>query len=256
MIVTTDAVVLKSMKYRETSKIVALYTRRYGKLRVVAKGARRTKSKFGGSLEPMTHITAIFYRRENRDLHVLSQAEIRDGYLRIHSSLEKLSIGFAIVGLVDTAFHDEEENEPVFRLLTQTLYMLDGAKESSRNLRAAFEMRLVSLLGFQPDFKSCAECGSQQSLDGGKREIIFDLARGGLLCPRCERHGTTKVKVSRPSCRALETFLNSPLEAALQLNLTRAVEKEMSEVLSSFMRYHIGSDKLLKSEELLSRIVR
>ncbi|MFQ5797813.1 MAG: DNA repair protein RecO [Bacteroidota bacterium] len=256
MIVKSDAVVLKSMKYRETSKIVTLYTRRYGKLRVVAKGARQPKSKFGGSLESMTHITAIFYRRENRELHTLSQAEIRSGYFRIHSNLEKLSIGLAIVDLVSACFHDEEENESAFRLLAQTLQLLDVANENTRNVLFAFEARLVSLLGFQPNFKSCAVCRGQLSLDGGKREVIFDLARGGLLCARCEKDGTRKVKMSRAACRALEVFLNGPLDAVTQLTLTRTLEKEVNEVLSSFFRYHVGGVKLFRSEEMLSRIVQ
>ena len=255
MIVASDALVLKSMRYGETSKIVTLYTRRYGKLRVVAKGARQPKSKFGGSLEPITHISVIFYRKENRDLHTLSQAEIRSGYFRIHSNLEKLSIGLAIVDLVSAVFHGEEENESAFRLLTQSLQLLDTAKMSSRNVLLAFEMRLVSLLGFQPHFRSCSVCGSQLSLGEVKSGIIFDIARGGLLCVLCEKKGSRKVKVSRAACRALLIFLDSPLDEVTQITLGRTLEKEINEVLSTFMRYHLGGGNLFRSQETLSQIV-
>ncbi len=254
MIVTSDAVVLKMMKYRETSKIVTLYTRRYGKIRVVAKGALQPKSKFGGSLEPITFITVIFYKRENRDLHTLSQTEIRNGYFRIHSSLEKLSIGLAIVDLVNAVFHDEEENESAFRLLTQTFRLLDRATDGGWNLLYAFEMKLVSLLGFQPGFKSCAICGSQLPLDEIGSGVVFDLSRGGLLCPRCEVRGARKVKISRAACRGLGFLLNSPLEAVTELSLTRALKREVSEVLSSYLRYHVSGAKLFRSESTLSRI--
>ncbi len=256
MIVTSDAVVLKSMRYRETSKIVTLYTRRYGKTRVVAKGARQPKSKFGGSLEPITHIRAIFYRRENRDLHTLSQTEIRNGFFRTHSSLEKLSIGFAVVDLVNAIFHGEEENEPAFRLLIQTLQLLDGSTENYRNILFAFEVRLISLLGFRPDFKSCAVCGDRLSFDGGKSVAIFDFAAGGLLCTRCEERGTRKVKMSGPACRALEVFLNSPLDEVTQLKLNSAAGKEVHEVLGNYLRYHISGVRLFRSEEALLRMLQ
>lgn len=256
MIVTSDAVVLRSMKYRETSKIVTLYTRRYGKLRVVAKGARQPKSKFGGSLEPLTFITVVFYRKENRDLHTLSQTDIRNGFFRIHSNLNKLSVGLAIVDLVDAVFHDEEENEAAFRLLTQVLELVDDAKEPVRNILFAFETKLVSLLGFQPNFRSCGVCGSELSLDGSKGAVVFDLARGGTLCRRCEERGTRKVKMSWAACRALEDFLTHPLSEIAQGTLNRRLENEVGEILSSFLKYHVGGSRLFRAEDILSRIVR
>ena len=99
MIVSTEAVILKTMKYRDTSRIVTLYTRDFGRLSVIAKGARSRNNKFGASLEPLSHVSAVLYKNEHRDLHLLSKCEISTQFRRIPEDLERLSTAMAIIEL-------------------------------------------------------------------------------------------------------------------------------------------------------------
>ncbi len=101
MIVSTDAIVLRSMKYGETSKIVTLYSQKFGKIKVIAKGARGAKSRFGASLEPMTHSSVILYKKEERELNLLSKSEITKSFLKFGSSGDRLATGLAVVELVN-----------------------------------------------------------------------------------------------------------------------------------------------------------
>ena len=121
MIVSTDAIVLRSMKYGETSKIVTLYSKKFGKIRVMAKGARSAKSKFGASLEPMMHSSIILYKKEQRDLHLLSKSELSRPFLKFGGNGDRLAAGLALVELVNLVMHDEEENLPMFGLLVEAL---------------------------------------------------------------------------------------------------------------------------------------
>ncbi|MEP7219243.1 MAG: DNA repair protein RecO, partial [Bacteroidota bacterium] len=124
MIVKTDSIVLRTRKFRESSKIVTLYTREHGKMSVVARGVVRPKSKYGSALQPMAFLSTNVYRKEGRDLHNLSIAEPLERFNVLSSSLERLSAGMAIVEIVEAAMHDEDRNEPLFEALLAALRTL------------------------------------------------------------------------------------------------------------------------------------
>src|SRR3989304_672478 len=105
MIVSTDAIVLRSMKYGDTSKIVTLYSRKYGKIKVIAKGARSAKSKYGASLEPMTHSSIVIYKTEHRELHLLSKCEIASPFHKLNDDGDKMVVGLALVEIVNMVMH-------------------------------------------------------------------------------------------------------------------------------------------------------
>ena len=91
-IVKTEAVVLKSMKYRETSKIITFYTRDFGKVKAIAKGARQPKNKFGSSLEPMSYVLVVLYRKEHRDLQLISQCDLIKTFRHLSEDLDKMAV--------------------------------------------------------------------------------------------------------------------------------------------------------------------
>ena len=186
MIVRTEAVVLTSMKYRESSRILKLYTRSSGKVSVIAKGARQTKSKFGSALQPMAHVTAVLYWKVDRDLQLLTQCDIVVHFRHLGEDIERMSGGMAVVELVDAVSHAEEENVPLFELLVNTLGAMNNATKQPRNALYYFEVHLLDILGFRPNFSSCFHCGiplDERALGGQEGELRVGL--GGILCGRC-----------------------------------------------------------------------
>src|SRR3989304_285501 len=145
MLTKTDAVVLKSMKFRDTSKIVTFYTRRYGKLKGVAEGARETKSKFGASLEPMTLLSLVLYKKEHRDLQLISQADILHRHKSIHSDFDRMPVALSVIELLNRLTHEEEENALLYALVLETLDAIDRAPRNAVNVLFAFELRVCSL---------------------------------------------------------------------------------------------------------------
>ena len=107
MIVKTEAIVLSAMKFRDTSKIVRLYTREFGKVSVVAKGARDAKSKFRSALQPMSHVSAVIYKNDNRELQLLSQCDSITSFHHLTEDMEKMCAALSALELVDVVTHDE-----------------------------------------------------------------------------------------------------------------------------------------------------
>jgi len=180
-ILKTQGVVLKGWKLGETSKILSLYTRDHGKVKVVAKGARGQKSRFKGCLEPLTTVKAVYYDKRTRDLQLLSQCDCIDPHYRIIGDVQRTTLGLAAVELVDRAVVGEESYPGLFDLLADILSNLDRYDGFLEGLFWYFEMHFIGLMGYQPNWNSCLSCSGV--LGGGK--AYFQPQNGGLLCSRC-----------------------------------------------------------------------
>lgn len=273
MITKTDAVVLKSMKFRGTSKIVTFYTRRYGKLKGVAKGARETKSKFGAALEPMTLVGLVLYKKEHRDLQLISQSDIIRPYKKIHSEIERMSVALSVLELVNQLSHEEEENILLYTLLIETLDEIERASKNYLSLFYAFELRLSALFGFAPALKMCRACGRKLE-NFTNPEVVLQLSKGGILCPRCgeevvahpyekfftQPSGRTRIEgenlsISLQTLRILDRLLLAKLESISGLDYNKAIGNEVDATLRLYLRYHFEDLKPLKSLEILQKIV-
>jgi Recombination protein O N terminal/Recombination protein O C terminal len=148
LIVKTEAIVLKCINYRETSKIVTFYSKSHGKIRGIAKAVRSTKTRWGGVLQSMAYLNLFFYFKENKDLHLVSNAEYANAFKSIYGDYDKLQAGFKIIELVNRTTADHEPNDEVFNLLKFTLENLESATKNYSNLLFYFEFRLCELLGF------------------------------------------------------------------------------------------------------------
>ncbi|MFI5201637.1 MAG: DNA repair protein RecO [Candidatus Kapaibacterium sp.] len=184
MIVTSEAIILRARKQGETSKIVTLYTREYGKLAVIAKGAREMKSKFGGALEMFARSSVIFYKREKHDaLNLLSKAETLDSNAGILRSLKKMEAAMAIVELMLHAMHDEEANSELFDLLASAFHTIAQSEEDAAPLiQLRFYLEFAVKMGFEIDFNETREISPHLI------ELLQSLNRPSTLLAEREYH--------------------------------------------------------------------
>ncbi len=253
MIVSTDAIVLRSMKYRDTSKIVTLYSEKFGKISVIAKGARAARNKFGASLEPMTHSTVVIYKKEHRDLHLLSKSEIVQPFFKTHVEPDKLTVGLALVELVHLVMHDEEENLHMFALLADSLRALETSERHSLNILFAFELKLVQQLGFAPHFESCARCGTDVLHNDGVKFVHVILARGSVVCSNCiEGHDGAGIRITKGVVRSLAHFASAPIDNVSRLDLDVQQQDEILALLQTYLQYHVAGARTLRSLSLLN----
>lgn len=276
MIVKTEAIVLKSMNYRDTSKIVTFYTRSFGKLKGIAKGARQMRSKFGGALEPLSQVALVFYRKEQRELHLISQCDSVTTYKNIPTDLDRMSVALSVLELVNQLSHDEEANERLFSLIVDTLNAVENSAKNPINLFYAFELRCAAILGFSPDFGHCFSCGRSIHDAEADGSVILHLAKGSALCSECsaaERSRRTEVparprtlpgyspgsdesriRISLGTVKTLSYLLNAPLEAVTSLELGAAGGNEIDGTLRLYMRQHFEDLRPVKSLDMLRKI--
>ncbi|MCA1825186.1 MAG: DNA repair protein RecO, partial [Frankia sp.] len=176
-----EAVVLRTHKLGEADRIVTMLTRRHGKVRAVAKGVRRTRSKFGARLEPFTHVDVQNY--EGRELDIVTQAEILDAFPSAMTDYARYTAGTA---MLETAERFTEERESALRLyllLVAGLRALDGGAHDTSLVLDAFVLRALSVSGYEPALDSCARCGAAGP------HASFAVAAGGVVCRECRPAG-------------------------------------------------------------------
>jgi len=184
-ILKTTAVVLKTWKFGETSKIVSLLTKDFGKVRVMAKGARSPKSGFKGCLEPLTYIGIVFYDKKTRDLQLLSKTDLIDAHIRFIGDMPRTTLGFAAAELVDKAIAGNEPMASIFDLFVDVLSALNRSSGFLEGIFWFFESRLITLMGYKPTWDACISCGKSLGKHGG----YFQPDSGGLLCTDCGAGG-------------------------------------------------------------------
>lgn len=252
MIVSTDVIVLRSMKYGDTSKIVTLYSRKYGKIRVMAKGARTSKNKFGASLEPMVHSSVVMYKKEHRDLHLLSKCEIASPFLGLNDDGGKMAIGLAMIELVNMVMHDEEENQPMYTLLLESLRAVDESDKNPENIFFAFELRMAEIFGYGLNIQHCARCG--RSLLNEQATYIL-LASGSGVCSDCHKeHNVGGVKVSQEILQSLSRLSAAPIRSVSDEPTSRSMQSEMLALLQTYLKYHIEGVRTLRSLSLFTNV--
>ncbi len=175
------AVVVRTHKLGEADRIVVLLTAEHGKVRAVAKGVRKTKSRFGGRLEPLTHVNLLLYR--GRELDIVNQAETVDPTRPLMDDLDRLTQGLALLEVVDRLTPDREPVPDLYRMLVGALRTLGSQPSlpSSGLVVPAFFWKVLAAEGVRPELDRCVRCGQDEPL------VAFDLDEGGALCRSCRQ---------------------------------------------------------------------
>jgi DNA repair protein RecO (recombination protein O) len=175
-----DAVVLRSMRYGEADRILHLYTPDRGRLSAIAKGVRRSRSRFGGRLEPYFRLRLVLYQGRSELLTVTS-VETLDGHPRLREHSAALDGASRACDAVTRLFGDGEPHSGVYHLLAKQLALLDAQPARATLANAlAFRLKLLLAAGFAPQLAACASCGESEHLAG------FSGAAGGVVCSACE----------------------------------------------------------------------
>jgi DNA repair protein RecO (recombination protein O) len=220
-------VVLRTYKLRESDRIVVFHTAEHGKVRAVAKGVRKTKSKFGARLEPMSHVRLLLYR--GRELDIVSQAEAVEPLSPMLSSLDRASQGLAVIEAVDQLSLEREPNPQLYRMLVGVLRTI-ASTPSPLNV-AAFYWKLLANEGVRPELDRCVRCGEGEP---DVQFVAFDLNEGGVLCRSC-RSGQA---ISPGALDILREILGGQLVQALARDES-PLTHEVSSLATRALEYHI-----------------
>lgn len=228
--IRAEAVVLRHSDWGEADRILSLYTRQMGKVRAIAKGVRKMRSRKSGHLEPFTQVNLQLAR--GRDMFIVTQAEAINAYLGLRDDLVRVGYASYVVELLDRFTFDDDENPSLFHLLAETLKRLD--QESSLFLAVRYyEIRLLDLLGYRPHLFHCANCEN-----GIKAEAqYFSALQGGVLCPKCGPGAPEARPISMQALKYLRHFQRSSYAQASRARFSPDVNREMEQIMQYYLTY-------------------
>jgi DNA repair protein RecO (recombination protein O) len=245
----TEAIVLKSIKLGETSKIVTVYSRNSGIIKIIAKGSRSYKSRHWGCLEPLNYILLHYYEKPNRDLHFLSQVDIIQSFGEIRKDLNKTAFALAICEILIKTQYPAEASFVLFKEVTDTFLAINGTKFSPTNNFLGFQLRFIDLAGFNPDLQQCLNCHRIVE----NEDVYFNSAAGGILCGNCVLHETS-VFISARGLRYLNWLRKSSQAEISRYQIPDAILQESEKALLAFMNFHIEGLGKLNALDFMLRI--
>jgi DNA repair protein RecO (recombination protein O) len=232
----TEAVVLRSLRLGEADRIVHLYTQDRGRIGAVAKGIRKTKSRFGGRLEPLSHV-ALQLHQGSGELQTVTGVDLVRSHSAVREQPYRLSVGLIGAEAMLRLFTEQERNDRAFVALTRFLDALD--ETGARSARAAldplalsFQLKLLWVSGYLPHLTSCAECGADDTALVG-----YSPQAGGAVCRAC---GVGSLPLSPAGIGGIETLLREPLAAAQNSGLSERAARDALGVVTSSYEYHGG----------------
>jgi DNA repair protein RecO (recombination protein O) len=219
-----QGIVLRTVKLGEADRIVTVLTQGTGKIRAVAKGVRKTRSRFGARLDPFTHVDLLLYK--GRELDIVTQADIISSFREIRGDYVRFAAGEMILEAADRVAEDRERNTRMFMLLLGALRRLADARESDPGAVAdAYLLRLTALAGFLPSLTACAECG--------RTDVTrFSIQQGGMVCDGCRSGGT--IRVAEGTVPYLTGLLDD-VSSSSEDN----VRKEASNLVRAYLEFHL-----------------
>jgi DNA repair protein RecO (recombination protein O) len=232
----TEAVVLRSLRFGEADRVLHLYTRDRGRVGALAKGVRRTTSRFGGRLEPLSHVDLVLHQGSG-ELQTITGVDLLRAHRPAREDSYRLGVGFVALEAMLRLFPEQEANARAFEALTRFLDLLDettprpGEHSATDPLVLSFQLKLLWLSGYLPHLTSCAECGTEEALVG------YSPRAGGAVCANCSGDA---ISLSPAGLAGIETLLRSPLAAAAAAGLSPRAAREALSVIASSYEYHGG----------------
>ena len=231
-----SGVIVRTYKLGEADRILSVITENHGKVRAVAKGVRKTRSRYGGRLEPLRHLDLQFYKGRG-DLDIVTQAETRDHWPEIRNNLDRLGKALTIAEAVDQVAQDRQPNSELYRMLCgglATLHVADPAL-----MVPAFMLKVLALEGVAPALDECVIGGETSELE------FFDPGTGGVTCAAHQRGRP----ISSSALELMRATLGGALAKVLEVQQAPHTD-EVSSIVHRLWEFHV--ERRLRSTELLS----
>ncbi|MDD5633978.1 MAG: DNA repair protein RecO [Candidatus Omnitrophica bacterium] len=244
-----EGIILRKYYLRETSFILVIFTKEFGKIKGVIKGVRDPYPQFAGNFEPFTRCRFLFYKKKKQQMDLITHCETLDYFSSVKKDIERLTYANYFIELVDIAAADNDENIQLFNVLLDCLKLLGGTS-SPRRISRIFELKFLRAIGLDPELDSCVSCGS--AIDKGCK---FSFKEGGALCPKCLGEDKKPyMDVSLGTVNFLRRIQKSELNRTEHVKVSREVGKEIEKLLRDFLEYHIA--RSVKSLKFLDRLER
>lgn len=251
--ISTEAVVLRTIEYSDTSLIVRLFTESQGKVTVMARGAKRAKNATAGMLQPPNHIALQFRSKDGRDIQPLTECEYVTYYTRLATDLKRYAGAMLSVEMLDRAVHERDPNPVLFKLIIATLHALDTSDGEITTIVHFFQLHLARQLGFAPGLKKCSICGA--SLVSAN----FLTVQGSLCCDQCLAGGMDAEFIDHLPVRPdaliyLQSLVSTHITSLNSLTIDKQSQHEGGKFLLMHLYCHVEGMQHLKSIDFWQQV--
>ncbi len=244
----TTSIILNSMDYGESDRILTIYTSDFGKLKGIAKGARRSKKRFPNALEPFSLAHTIFSKKERDTLVLIENCDIINHHSGIREDLDKTVLSSYLLELTDKFTREGKKDDALFQLLQNFLHMIDVSNLTEELIRF-FEIRLLKLSGYEPIFDRCMDCNKPLSHTEVYR---FTPSKGGINCRTCRQSNFDSFPVSVGTLKSLLLGKEIDILKIHRITFSSQCAQESRDILSRFIHHLLGKE--LKSLQVLNQI--
>lgn len=243
----TEGVVLKEFRYRDTSKIVNIYTEKFGRINIMAKGVYNPKSRI------VAHTQAFAYSEyrlhKGRNFYYINEGSVIDSFYTIRENMERVVYGFYILELINKSTPEEEKNQVLFHLLIKALKVLSKLDKGFLKFIIAFELKFISFLGYRPYIERCVFCNSKKF-----SQIKFSISNGGIVCESCLSNDRRAKNMDKLMYKAMSQLLYSPLEDLDNIDINLDVLNRLQNILEQYILFSIDR-KSFNSLNILKTIM-
>ncbi len=234
-LLTTEAIVLSGIRLGEADKLITFFTLKQGKLKGVAKGVRRMKSRFGASLEPFTHCKLIVFEKGEEKLARINQCDIFHAFQSLREIWDGIEQASRMVHWVMQMTPEKEANQNIFKLLLQGLTFLETGQDRVLST-LLFIGQLVSDSGYQPHWDRCLKC-RQGFKPGTRAAVFFSSASGGTLCASCAKKDPAAIEISQGTRAFLHTAQKMDYSRAHRLKPSLSMKQEIETVFAAYLSH-------------------
>lgn len=244
MLVKAEGIVIKSIDYGEGSKIITLFTRNNGKVSIVAKGAKKTKSRLIALTQVFCYGEYIYYLGNQSSMGTLNQGDVQLNFVDIYDDINKTSYSAYLVELVDKLTTPQEPNQYLFEELLLSLENINSGKDEEIITRI-FEMKLFKIFGYRPHIHSCAICKKEDNL------YAFSIQNGGLICSD-HKNDSTVILLQPNTIKLLRLFEGIDIKRLGNIDVKQSTKSQLKQVMEGFYDEYIGIP--LKSRNFLEQL--
>ncbi len=246
IILNTQGIVLKAVRYEENDVILTLFTRKLGKVAALAKGAKRNKSSLLSSSQLFSY--SNYTLKKQGGMYRVSQSDIIKSFYDISYDIESFSYATYVTKLVEGSTLENQTNNRLFILLAQTLYLYTQKNVDKKFITHAFELKFLDYIGFRPLVNRCCGCGTQNLINP-----TFDVYEGGVLCNICSENSGNNLKLDITTLKLMEYILSNDILQCSKAKVSKYITYELEKVLRKYLNVYVDNVNL-KSLSLLQSI--
>ncbi|HHW56213.1 MAG TPA: DNA repair protein RecO [Clostridia bacterium] len=240
----TEAIVLKNNLISETDKIATLFTKKYGKLPAVAKGARRSRSRFVNAIRPF--IVANYVLFEGQNYYYIDQWELIEGHTNIEKDLAKFYVASYVGETINKILEENQKSERLYLFLKHSLKAVNDLQIDPLIFISSYNLKLISLLGYMPQLDSCVICGKVDSME------YFSNSCGGAVCKDCKDKCFDAKPLHQVILKALKYFLKVNYERLQDVKVSGVIKEEVDKIITAYMKEHLETE--FKSKDFIDKL--